>query len=88
MEIGGATGVMAQVRSVAGDAAGRNYELVVTSDRSEPIVFEALIALPPGEVTSDLPLVRRKGSPAVAVTIPANGSQTIRFRHNRREARP
>jgi hypothetical protein len=88
VEIGGATGVMAQVRSVAGDAAGRDYELVVTSDRSEAVVFEALIALPPGEVTSDLPIVRRRGNPAISVDIPANGSRTIRFRHNRREKRP
>ena len=57
----------------------------MTNDRGESAIFEALIALPPGEVTSDLPFVRRKGSPTIVVTLPANGSQTIRFRHNRRE---
>jgi hypothetical protein len=80
IEIGGAPGVMARVRSLTRKPDAETYELVVTNDRSEPIAFEALFGLPANQIAADLPLVERRGRPAMAFEVPANGSRSLRFR--------
>jgi hypothetical protein len=80
LEFGSAPGVMAQVRSLTRKPDAEAYELVVTNDRPEPIAFEALFGIPANRVAADMPLVERRGRPAMAFEVPANGSRTIGFR--------
>ncbi len=81
IELGEATGVRVQVEEAA---FGRNWEdlvLTVTNDQSAPIFYEALLELGEDErLRPDARLGRRNGMPLWAVTVPANGSATLRYR--------
>jgi hypothetical protein len=78
--LGAAPGVTGTLTRLAEHDGVSDYELVVTSDRSVPIRFEAQIWTQSAEFSSaqgDLP--RRNGMPLWAVTVPANGSATLRY---------
>lgn len=75
--MGTSSGVGGELRVPAGQR--RELELIVTNDRSEPIRYEAEFA-GENEVRADVPLERRDGRSVWAVTVPANGSATLRFR--------
>jgi hypothetical protein len=57
-----------------------DYEVVVTNDRPHPIAYELEIAVQPAQVHSATQLGRRNGMALWSVTIPANGSVTLRYR--------
>ena len=68
-------------------AKGRDqYELTVSNDHAEPILFEAEIAS--GDLVFDGPrrLARRNGMSLWSVTVPGNGTATLRYTLTR--ARP
>ena len=56
------------------------YLLTVTNDQSYPVRFEAVFRTPPANIrlVGAVP-GRRNGQPAWAVTVPANGSVTLRY---------
>jgi hypothetical protein len=56
------------------------YEVVVTNDRPQPVAYELEIGVQPSQVRSDVQLGRRNGMALWAVTVPANGSVTLRYR--------
>ncbi len=57
-----------------------DYEVVVTNDRPQPIAYELEIGAQPSQVRSETTLGRRNGMALWSVTIPANGSVTLRYR--------
>lgn len=57
-----------------------DYEVVVTNDRPHPIAYELEIGAQPAQVRSETRLGRRNGMALWSVTIPANGSATLRYR--------
>jgi hypothetical protein len=66
------------------DASGRRlWELRVTSDRAEPVRFEAELEGDGLAAEGGVRLGRRAGRALWAVDLPANGSATLRF--SRRE---
>jgi hypothetical protein len=77
-----APGVRVGQRSLSRDEQGGEVELVVTNDQAVAVPFEALFddsAQPAGNL-----LKRRDGQWLWAVTIPANGSRTLRLRYRNR----
>jgi len=88
--VGEATGVTSRVEEVAEDENGdwEDYQLVVTNDQAHPVRFEGefdydgedVVFTPSGR---RLPL--RDGRPLWAVTVPANGTATLRYRLTERE---
>jgi hypothetical protein len=81
VELGAAPGVRSTLTSLAApSAAAGDYELIVTNDRAEPVRFEAEIATNAAQFRSSARLPRRNGMPLWAVTVPANGSVTLRYR--------
>jgi len=80
IELGPAPGVRSTLRLVAGHDGVDDYELVVTNDRAEPVRFEAELWAQSFELSSaEASLPRRNGMPIWAVTVPANGSATLRY---------
>lgn len=57
-----------------------DYEVVVTNDRPNPIAYELEIGAQPSQVQSASRLGRRNGMALWSVTVPANGSVTLRYR--------
>ena len=75
---GNAPGVTAQLAS---PTRHDDYLLTVTNDQSASIRFEAEIVVPDGRTLHlERPLSRRDGRPLWAVTVPANGTATLRYR--------
>jgi hypothetical protein len=78
--LGASPGVRSALTWLANHDGQVDYELVVTNDRAEPVRFEAEIWTQPAEFGSpqgSLPL--RNGRPLWSVTVPANGSATLRY---------
>ena len=82
--LGPAPGVRTQLTVTASTKGSGDYLLVVTNDRPEPVPFEAEIL--PGEWTfaTRARLGRRNGMSLWSVTVPANGTATLRYRLTRR----
>jgi hypothetical protein len=81
IEIGSATGILTQAIVTEGSANNeRVVDLVVTNDRDVPVKFEAELEEGGGKLSSDTRLARRDGRPLWAVTVPANGSRSLRYR--------
>jgi hypothetical protein len=55
------------------------YEIVVTNDNGRPVAFEAEIAAQESRITSATALSSRNGLSLWAVTVPANGTATLRY---------
>jgi hypothetical protein len=80
IELGPAPGVRSTLTLVAAHDGVEDYELAVTNDRAEPVRFEAEIWAQSAEASSaGASLPRRNGLPLWAVTVPANGSATLRY---------
>lgn len=77
--LGVATGVTSALRSADPDEPNV-YLLTVSNDRPEPVRFEALFYSSSSEVVADDELPRRDGRQLWAVTVPANGTATLRYR--------
>lgn len=56
------------------------YEVVVTNDRPWPIAYELELMTQPSQVRSETRLGRRNGMTLWSLTVPANGSATLRYR--------
>jgi hypothetical protein len=80
IDLGEAGGVRAAARVLAQTEETFDNELVITNDRAEPIAFEAEIVPLNLVLTSETPLAARNGARLWAVTVPANGSATLRYR--------
>jgi len=82
IDLGEAPGVRTRVvvtRRKAGRAAFRDYVVIVTNDRPEPVRFEAEIMNNGVDVRSRTRLGRRDGRPLWQVDLPANGEAELRF---------
>ncbi len=78
--LGPAPGVRTELRLVSGAKGVRDYELVVTNDRAQPVRFEGEIAHGALDLRPAATLGSRDGMPLWTVTVPANGSATLRYR--------
>ena len=79
ISLGEGAGVFAEVRMVTPGDPGE-YLVIVTNDRAQPISFEAEIETGAGEVLGPDRLPLRDGRPLWSVTVPANGTATVRYR--------
>jgi hypothetical protein len=80
IDVGEAPGVTSTITEISGGRRAQ-YELVVTNDQSYPVRFEAVFRTPPGNIRlQGAVLGRRNGLPAWLVTVPPNGSATLRYR--------
>ena len=52
----------------------------MTNDRPNPVAYELELAVQPAQVRSETRLGRRNGMALWSVSIPANGSVTLRYR--------
>jgi hypothetical protein len=80
LELGPASGVITEVRTLSSSRSQASYELIVTNDRSRPARFEGSFWEGRQRFRSATPLPRRDGMPLWEVTIPANSSVTLRYR--------
>jgi hypothetical protein len=78
--LGAATGVRATLTPLARTASELSYSLVVTNDRPRPVRFEAELVEGDHRLRADVRLARRNGMPLWSVTVPANGTATLRYR--------
>ena len=81
--LGAAPGVRVAQTPLARTAAAADYEIVVTNDRPSPAVFEAEIDAQGLRVGSQASLSRRNGMALWRMTVPANGSASLRYRLSR-----
>jgi len=82
--LGAAPGVRAVQTPLARTADFADYEIVVTNDGAAPVAFEAELVAQPGRPTSETELSTRNGMALWAVTVPANGTATLRYRLSNR----
>lgn len=90
IEVGAASAVTTQLSSGpppprqgpirATPAAAADWELTVSNARPEPVRFEAELEIGSGSFEPSATLPRRDGRPLWAVTVPANGRATLRYR--------
>jgi hypothetical protein len=79
--IGRSSSVAAQaVRLSGGPDRTGEWELEVTNAQPVPVRFEAHLIEGGMTIGADTALVRRDGNPVWAVTVPANGRATLRYR--------
>jgi len=71
--------VSLQTALVRSDGASE-YEVVVTNDRPWPIAYELELMAQPSQVRSETQLGRRNGMTLWSLSVPANGSATLRYR--------
>jgi hypothetical protein len=90
IEIGWSIGVRVRTERVAvNEAQGwSDYLVTVTSDQPRPISFEAEIVLPADTSIAGATLPERDGMRLWAITVPANGNRTLRYRLQQNRARP
>ena len=82
--LGAAPGVRSRLTTTARGKDRSDYELVVTSDRPEPVRFEAEIAPIAGwTLRGGGRLTRRNGLSLWSVVVPANGSATLQYSRER-----
>jgi hypothetical protein len=78
-----AHGVRFALTPLVRTATATDYQLVVTNDGPRPVAFEAEIVPQTWRISSPTPLSTRNGLPLWQVTVPANGSATLRYRLSR-----
>jgi hypothetical protein len=76
--LGPTPGLNSQFRLVRREGGIGYYELVVTNDRPNPVVFEGFLHF--SNLRADRRLGRRNGEPLWRVTIPANGRERLCLR--------
>lgn len=80
IDFGSVPGITSVQTPVARGKDQVDYEVVVTNDRPNAIAYELEIGAQPSQVQSETRLGRRNGMALWSVTIPANGSVTLRYR--------
>lgn len=80
IKVGQAPGVRIDQRELAREQKGSRLELSVSNDLPQPIRFEAELGGDGQKVKASAKLGRRNGRALWAVTIPANGRATLRWR--------
>ena len=70
------------VRGRLTETSTGRYELTVTNDGPAAVPYEAEFAVEGNRIKADSRLSKRDGRPLWAVTVPANGSRTLRYRYN------
>lgn len=86
IDVGEAPGVIGRITAPPGGKRN-DHLLTVTNDQSYPVSFEASFRTNPANLQAPgTRLARRDGRPLWAVTIPANGSVTLRYRLAREAA--
>lgn len=80
IDFGTVPGIMSVQTPIVRGKDQVDYEVVVTNDRPYPIAYELEIGVQPAQVRSGTTLGRRNGMALWSVTIPANGSVTLRYR--------
>lgn len=80
IDFGAVPGILSVQTPVVRGKDQIDYEVVVTNDRPQPIAYELEIGAQPSQVRSETTLGRRNGMALWSVTIPANGSVTLRYR--------
>ena len=78
IEFGAAAGVRGRLTEVS---KGR-YELIVTNDGPSAILYEAEFAVEGRGLKPDTRLGKRDGRPLWTVTVPAQGTRTLRYRYD------
>ncbi|HEV7660965.1 MAG TPA: hypothetical protein VGO55_14090 [Allosphingosinicella sp.] len=82
IEMGEATGLIAVDEETGSGRDWEDHVLTVTNDQPVPVRYEAEFDVGDGERFRPRErLGRRNGRPLWAVTVPANGSATLRYRH-------
>lgn len=81
--LGTSSGVRAVTELVREGGRMNEYRITVTNDHAVPVHYEAEFAAQ--ELRSPARLQRRNGRPLWAVTVPANGTATLRYRAPRRD---
>jgi hypothetical protein len=81
IEVGGASGVISRAVVAEGSTdKERIVDLTITNDQAAAVRYEAELEQGDGKLSSQARLSRRDGRPLWAVTVPANGSRTLRYR--------
>jgi hypothetical protein len=81
--LGAAPGVRFAQTPLARTDAAADYQIVVTNDGPAPVAFEAEIAPQGSRLSAQVRLSTRDGMPLWQVTVPPNGSATLRYRLSR-----
>ena len=79
IELGEAPGVRAIQRLLEDKRGKKRVEVEVTNDSPAPIRYEAELMADGARIRADSKLGKRDGRPLWAVTVPANGSATLRY---------
>lgn len=82
VELGPAAGVRSALTFTSRDKKSRDYTLLVTNDHAAPVRFEAEFDTVANGFRPATRLSRRDGHPLWSVTVPANGTATLRYRMN------
>jgi hypothetical protein len=82
ISLGDAEGIFGRIEAPADGDKSEQYRLTVTNDHAAPIAYEAEIEVDEEEeaLVARGHIERRNGRPLWRVTIPANGSATLRYR--------
>ena len=80
IEVGEAPGVRSVQRVIEERKGARRVELTVTNDSAAPVRYEAEFLADSASLRADRKLGKRDGRPLWMVTVPANGSATLRYR--------
>ena len=80
IDFGEVPGIVSLQTARVGAQGGNESEVVVTNDRPYPVAYELELMAQPSQVRSEAGLGRRNGMALWSVTIPANGSATLRYR--------
>ncbi|HYI48904.1 MAG TPA: hypothetical protein VEX35_10615 [Allosphingosinicella sp.] len=79
--IGEAPGVISRIEDIAWGDDWQDHVLTVTNDSPAPVRYEAEFDVVEGDILRPRArLSRRNGRPLWAVTVPANGTATLRYR--------
>lgn len=82
IEVGEAPGVFVRTtRTKVNGKDGGDYVLTVTNDQARPVRFDGEFQNTNGKVSPGAKLGRRNGRPMWTVTVPANGSASLRYRY-------
>jgi hypothetical protein len=82
IELDEATGIVAVDEETGSGRDWEDHVLIVTNDQAVPVRYEAEFQVEDGHRFEPRDrLGRRNGRPLWAVTVPANGSATLRYRH-------
>jgi hypothetical protein len=80
IDFGEVPGIVSLQTALVRSAGATEYEVAVTNDRPWPIAYELELMAQPSQVRSEAQLGRRNGMTLWSVTVPANGSATLRYR--------